>query len=45
MKITTVYLTKDQDEKLKELAKKRGGQRVSELVRKAIDELLERMGK
>lgn len=37
MKKTTIYLTNDQDEKLKKLGKTRGGQKVAELIRAAID--------
>lgn len=42
MKITTVYLTDDQIIKLKDISKKRGGQRVSELIRAGIDMFIEK---
>jgi len=45
MKITTVYLTDDQKLKLTEISKNRGGQKIAELIRMAIDLLVEKFGK
>ncbi len=45
MKITTIYLTNDQMEKLKAISKKRGGQKVAELIRMAVDLLIEKKEK
>ena len=41
MKKTTIYLLKDQDEKLRALALRRGG-KIAEWIRRAIDNLLEK---
>ncbi len=41
MKKTTVYLTNDQKIKLEKRAKERGGQKVAEIIRAAIDKFLE----
>ena len=45
MKITTIYLTDDQMEKLKLISSGRGGQKVAELIRMGIDLLIEKFEK
>lgn len=45
MKTTTIYLTDDQMEKLKEISKSRGGQKVAELIRMGVDLLVEKFEK
>ncbi len=43
MKRTTVFLTSDQDQQLKLIAEMRGGQKVAELIRRAIDDLIAKL--
>ena len=42
MKVTSIYYTETQHEKLKEISTKRGGVKIAELIRRAIDDYIEK---